>query len=326
MLVARYETRGPVPQDVIEAVEMPTPELSEGQVLVKVLASPINPSDVLTLTGEYGMLPPLPATGGNEGVGVVEKLGPGVSNPSEGQTVLLPIGEGTWTTHMVCSAESLIPLPGQVDPKQLSMLSINPPTALLMLKDFISLSEGDFVLQNAANSGVGSYLIQLAKLQGIKTINVVRRESAIETVKASGGDHVLVDGPELYKEVKAIVGDQGVKLGIDAVAGDATDRLAAALSRGGTLVNYGAMSGEPCHLSPANLVFRDITLKGFWLAKWLRDATADEKKAVFGQIVQYIAQGKLHTEIHAEYPVSKIKEAVTEAASGKRNGKVLIVP
>jgi NADPH:quinone reductase-like Zn-dependent oxidoreductase len=325
MLIAQYETRGPVPQDLIKPVEIAEPELTEGQVLVKVLASPINPSDVLTLTGEYGILPPLPAIGGNEGVGVVEKHGPGVTNPPVGQNVMLPIGGGTWSTHMVCNAKELIPLPNEVDPKQLCMMCINPPTAMLMLDQFVELQEGDWVIQNAANSGVGSYLIQLAKLRGFRTINVVRRESAGEVVKANGGDEVLVDGDDLHKQVKEIVGDRGVKLAIDAVAGAATDRLALSLSRGGTLVSYGAMSMEPCQINAFNLVFRDITLKGFWLAKWFKEATPKEQQALYGQIVQYIAQGKLHTKIHAEYTVDQIQEAITEAATGNRDGKILIV-
>src|SRR5690606_31785893 len=119
MLKAEYQRRGPVPQDVIEAVEFQLPALAAGQVRVKVLAAPINPSDVLTLTGEYGMLPPLPAVGGNEGVGRVEELGPEVSNLKVGQIVLLPVGCGTWTSHLNAPANKLIPLP-EADPQQLA--------------------------------------------------------------------------------------------------------------------------------------------------------------------------------------------------------------
>ncbi len=197
MLKAEYQHRGKVPQDVIEAVKLELPPLAAGQALVKVLAAPINPSDVLTLTGEYGMLPPLPAIGGNEGVGRVEQLGEGVKHLKVGQTVLLPVGCGTWVTHLNAPADKLIPLP-DADPQQLAMMTINPPTASLLLSQFVDLQPGDWVIQNAANSGVGGYLIQLAKLRGFKTINVVRRESAVAGVKAEGGDVVLVDGPDLH--------------------------------------------------------------------------------------------------------------------------------
>ena len=132
MLRAEYKTRGEIPQDVIEAVSFETPELGEGQVLLQMLAAPINPSDILTLTGQYGILPPLPAIGGNEGVAKVVEHGPGVAGPELGQTVLLPMGIGTWATHMVADAKALVPLPNGVDPIQLSMITINPPTASVL--------------------------------------------------------------------------------------------------------------------------------------------------------------------------------------------------
>ena len=323
MLKAQYNERSSIPQDVISAVEFDKPELQEDETLVELIASPINPSDVLTLTGHYGILPPLPAIGGNEGVGKVVELGG--KGHALGTTVLLPVGIGTWATHIVCKMKQLIPLPSEADPKQLSMMTINPPTALLLLEEFVDLQPGDWVIQNAANSGVGNYLIQLAKIKGLKTINVVRRESAVDSLKLMGADVVLVDSPNLAKDVAKITGEQGPKLAIDAVGGSATDRLAASLVEGGTVVNYGMMSGEPCQASASALVFRDITLKGFWLAKWFRSATPEKQMAVYGQITQYIAQGKLKTNIHAEYPVSQIKQAVKAAAEGGREGKVLVV-
>ncbi len=226
MLKAQYSERGPIPEQSIAAVEFEAPALAEDEALVELIASPINPSDVLTLTGEYGILPPLPAIGGNEGVGKIVKLGG--KGPAIGQTVMLPVGIGTWASHMVCKTAQLIPVPNEADPKQLAMMSINPPTALLMLEEFVELQPGDWVIQNAANSGVGSYLIQLAKIKGLKTINVVRRETAIDGVKSMGGDVVLVDGPDLAKDVAKITGDKLPKLAIDAIGGAATDRVAAA--------------------------------------------------------------------------------------------------
>ncbi|MCO6055717.1 zinc-dependent alcohol dehydrogenase family protein [Pseudomonas sp. MOB-449] len=325
MLKAEYKTRGPVPQDVIEAVEFELPPVGAGQALVKVLAAPINPSDVLTLTGEYGMLPPLPAIGGNEGVGEVLEVAADVANLKPGQTVLLPVGCGTWRTHLIADAKQLIPLPS-ADPQQLAMLTVNPPTAYLMLRDFVDLQLGDWVIQNAANSGVGSYLIQLAKIRGLKTINVVRRDTAVAAVKAEGGDVVLVDGPDLPQRVREATGGAPVKLGIDAVGGASTDHLAASLAEGGVLVNYGRMSGEPCQVNPGSFVFRDVTLKGFWLARWFRQATPQQQMQLFGELIQLIASGKLKARIAATYDISQIKEAVAAAAGGERDGKIVLVP
>lgn len=326
MQQARYEKRGPVPQDVIEPVTVDTPTPGEGEALVEVLAAPINPSDVLTLTGDYGVLPPLPATGGNEGVGRVSELGAGVSGLEKGQTVLLPIGIGTWASHVVARAKDLVPLPGEADAKQLSMMTVNPPTAVLLLNQFVNLNEGDWVIQNVANSGVGGYLIQQAAMRGLKTVNVVRRESAVAAVEAQGGDVTLVDGPDLHKRVREATGGADIHLGIDAVGGAATDRIANCVAEGGVVVNYGMMSGEPCQVSPANIVFRDIALKGFWLARWFKNASREAQQKLYYDITKQIATGKLRANIAAEYDVSEIKQAVAAAASGERDGKILIVP
>ncbi|MGL6110290.1 MAG: zinc-dependent alcohol dehydrogenase family protein [Rubrivivax sp.] len=323
---AQYTQRGPVPQASIECVEFPDPVLAEGQVLVQVLAAPINPSDVLTLTGQYGTLPPLPAIGGNEGVGKVVAHGPGVSTPAIGQTVLLPRGVGTWATHVVGEARRLMPLPNEADPLQLAMMVVNPPTASLMLSEFVDLQPGEWVLQNAANSGVGEYLVQLARLRGFKTVNVVRRESAVAAVRSAGGDVVLVDGPDLDQRVAKATGQAPIRLAIDAIGGQATNRLAGCVAEGGTLVNYGMMSGEDCSVSPQSFLFRDVTLRGFWLALWFRRATPAQQMAMFGEIGKLIATGQLKTRIQATYDVAQIKQAVAAAAAGEREGKILIVP
>jgi len=323
---ALYEQRGPVPQDVIKAVSFDVPAPGAGQAVVAVLASPINPSDVLMLTGGYGILPPLPAVGGSEGVGRVVAVGEGVSHLSEGQTVLLPAGAGTWTSHLMADAKRLVPLPAGANAEQLSMMTVNPATASLMLSEFVSLQPGDWVIQNVANSGVGGYLVQLAKLRGYRTVNVVRREGAVEAVKAEGGDVVVVDGDDLAKRVKEAVAGAPIRLGIDAVGGKATNRLAMCVAEGGTVVNYGLMSGEPCVVSPQSFVFNDLTLRGFWLAKWFRVASREAQQALYGELTKLIAMGQLKARIHATYPVENINDAIAAAATGERDGKILVVP
>lgn len=323
---AVYEQRGPVPQDVIGAVSFEPPAPGPGQALVAVLAAPINPSDVLMLTGGYGILPPLPAVGGSEGVGRVLAVGDGVAHLQPGQTVLLPAGSGTWASHLVADAKRLVPLPPGADVQQLSMLTVNPATASLMLSEFVPLQPGDWVIQNVANSGVGGYLTQLARLRGLRTVNIVRREAAVAAVQADGGDVVLVDGDDLHKRVKDAVSGAPIRLGIDAVGGKATNRLAACVAEGGTVVNYGLMSGEPCVVSPQSFVFNDLTLRGFWLAKWFRVAPREAQQALYGELTQLIATGQLKARIHATFAVEQIKDAIAAAATGERDGKILVVP
>ncbi len=325
-LRARYETHGPVPQDVVHAVVVDTPPPGTGQALVEVAAAPINPADLLTLTGEYGQLPPLPAFGGREGVGQVAELGPDTDGPAVGQLVLLPLGCGTWSTHVVVAANQLVALPDDADPLQLAMMTINPPTAALLLSEFVALGMGEWVIQNAANSAVGLYLVQLARQRGHRTVSVVRREGAAAVVREAGGDVVLVDGDDLANRVAEATDGAEIRLGIDAVGGAATGRLADCLCPGATLVNYGRMSDEPCEVEPNAFIFRDLTMRGFWLASWFRTTPEKERGAVVGEIARLIGTGELHAPIHATYDVSEIKDAVAAAASGGRSGKILIVP
>lgn len=326
IIQARYEQRGEDPHTLIKPVELDIPDLTEGEVLVEVLAAPINPSDLLTLTGDYGVLPDLPAVGGNEGVGRVAEVGAGVDQPAIGQIVLLPVGSGTWASHLVAQASDLIALPAQADPRQLAMLTINPPTAALLLSEFVNLEPGDWVIQNAANSAVGGYLVQLAADRGLKTVNVVRREGAVDSVRKLGADVVLIDGPDLDQRVKAASSKAKIRLGIDAVGGEATERLASCLAAGGSVVNYGMMSGEACQLSSTHLIFRGVNLTGFWLASWFRKASKEAQTTLFGDLIGKIAAGKLKAPIANTFPVEQISDAVLAASQGERDGKVLIVP
>jgi NADPH:quinone reductase-like Zn-dependent oxidoreductase len=321
---AQYASRGPVPQDLIECVDFTLPAAGAGEALVEMIAAPINPSDVLTITGAYGVLPPLPAVGGNEGIGRVTAVGDGVSIPV-GTRVLLPLGSGTWSSHLLVKAETLVPLPAVGDPVQLSMLSVNPPTASLLLSEFVSLAPGDWVIQNTANSAVGRYLIQLAKLRGLRTVNIVRREEAVQSVRDAGGDVVLVDGPELAKRVADATDKAKIKLGVDAAAGSATDRLARCVAVGGTVVNYGAMSGESCKIAPDAFVFRNVTLRGFWLVFWFRTTSPAQQRALFAELTAQIANGTLSAPVEATYRLDQIKDAVAAAAQGGRSGKIVLV-
>ncbi len=323
---ARYEQRGPNPRDVIQAVEVDIEAPGQGEVLVEVLASPINPSDLLTLTGVYGILPDLPATAGNEGVGRIAALGKDVDQLRVGQTVMLPLGCGTWASHVVARAVDLVPLPEGADPQQLAMLAINPPTASLLLSEIVNLQPGDWVIQNAANSAVGTYLVALAAERGIRTVNVVRREGAVTAVKDAGAEVVLVDGDDLAPRAREATGGEPIRLGIDAVGGAATERLAASLSDGATIVNYGVMSGQPCQVSPTHLIFRGLSLTGFWLASWYEQASGEQRASLYGDLTRRIANGTLQAPVAQTFDIRDVTQAVAAAARGERNGKVLITP
>jgi len=148
----------------------------------------------------------------------------------------------------------------------------------------------------------------------------------VQALLDAGGDVVLVDGKDLRKRIKEATGGGRIRLGVDAIGGAATERLAGSIVNGGMIVNYGLLSGEPCQLSGASLVFRDLTLRGFWLAKWYGDASAGERAAVFAELGQMLAEGSLSARVQASYSIDQIKTAVAVAAAGGRDGKILIEP
>jgi NADPH:quinone reductase-like Zn-dependent oxidoreductase len=181
-------------------------------------------------------------------------------------------------------------------------------------------------MQNAGNSGVGQAVIQLAKRLGWRTVSVVRRDGQVEPLKRLGADAVVVDAPDLAERVLAATGGVRPRLGIDAVAGDATRRMGRALADGGTIVNYGLMSGEPCRVEASDTVFRDVSLRGFWLQRWFAAAPLEQQHALYRQLGAAIADGTLRVEIERVYPLSQVKEALAHAARPSRGGKVLLAP
>jgi mitochondrial enoyl-[acyl-carrier protein] reductase / trans-2-enoyl-CoA reductase len=324
MLAAQVSAFGR-PQDVIEVVEQADPgEPGPDEVVVESEFVPINPADLLNLEGKYGATQPrLPMIPGAEGVGRIAKAGASVRHVKPGDRVLLP-GPGCWRERIKAPGQVVFALPEGVDPKQLAMLRVNPPTAYLMLHQFVPPKPGQWLIQNAANSGVGHCLIRLARLAGVKTVNVVRREELVAPLRAFGGDVVLTDGADLDARVRAVIGEASLPLAIDAVGGSGTQRLARCVSDGGTVVNYGVLSGEPCMVDGRETVFRDVKLHGFWLRKWFADTAPAQIAALYRELASRVADGTLGVEVEAVYPIRRIKEAVAHAARGGRSGKILV--
>ena len=209
------------------------------------------------------------------------------------------------------------------------MLKVTAGTAACMLSDFVDLSPGDWVIQNAANSGVGADVIRLARRAGYRTVNIVRRDSAVEPLRALGGDVVLVDGPDLPARVAIAISNAGgaaPRLALDAVAGSGVVQLADCLADGGVVVNYGLLSGEPCQITADQLIFRDIKLVGFWRGKSLQTQTYAEISALYDDLAKCTLDGTLAVEVEATYPLSRISEALAHAKREGRNGKVLLLP
>jgi NADPH:quinone reductase-like Zn-dependent oxidoreductase len=288
-------------------------------------AAPINPSDLLLIRGWYGHRPALPATLGTEGVGRVAAVGAGVDPSRVGERVMvLPtLQHGTWQDRVAIAETDAVPVDDAGDPLQLAMLGVNPMTADLLLRSFVDLAPGAWVGQTGGTSAVGRSVIALARLAGLRTLSVVRRAEGAAALLDLGADAVVVDGEDLGAQVASVLGDERLSLLLDPIAGEAVAKLASWLVRGGTVVSYGGMSGAPVTLAPADLIFRDLHVRGFWQKHWLDVTAHDEIVAAYGRLASLVAAGTLHAPVAACYPLDRHQEAMAHAVDPGRVGKVL---
>jgi mitochondrial enoyl-[acyl-carrier protein] reductase / trans-2-enoyl-CoA reductase len=314
------------PEDVVRCVDGPDVGApGPGEVVFDVLAFPINPADVSMCRGSYRLQPTLPATPGAECLGRVTAVGAGVSHVGLGDLVV-NLQRENWAQRRRVKGDDVLPVPAGIDVRQGAMLRINPATAQLLLSDVVDLQPGDWVIQNVANSAVGRLVITLARARGIKTMNVVRRESLFAELTALGADACAVDGPDLAEAVKARAGGGRIRLGLDAVSGRATARLSACVGEGGVVCNYGSMSGEDPVMPRASLIGNGQSLVGFILGRALATRSLAQVRALYADLGRQIANGTLSAPVEKVYSIDDIKSALVHAQRGERTGKILVAP
>ena len=300
-----------------ETIELPPP--GPGEVRARMQFAPINPADLNVLEGKYPVRPPMPGVPGVEGVAIVESLGPDVSEPVPGTPVLLPHRFGTWREAGNVQASELVPVPANVLMEQASMLRVNPATALLLLRNFVALQPGEWVVQNAANSAVGRCVIALARHFGWRTVNITRREGLERELSEIGADVVLVESEDLKDRIKEATAGGAIRLAFNAVGGESAVRLAGALAPGGVIVTYGAMGRQPLRIPNGMLIFQDLAWRGFWVTRWFENASQSQRAAVFAELFQLAGDGVIRTSIEAVYPLRDIKQALEHAAKPMRS-------
>jgi NADPH:quinone reductase-like Zn-dependent oxidoreductase len=313
------------PSDVIELKTISEPALGQEDVLVSMEAAPLNPSDFLFVSGKYGVRPAFPSSVGAEGVGRVAKIGSKVDVALRGRRVLiLPTYEqGTWADEVVVPVRNIVPMSEEADPLQLSMIGINPATAYLLLNRYVSLMPGDWIGQTAANSAMGEYIIRLAKLAGVKTLNVVRREEAAEQVRQWGGDRVVLQGDNLLKNIEEALGGKKLSLVLDSLGGAPVGELAKSLKPGGSIVVYSMQSGQFPAVPPKEFIYRGLSLHGFWLINWIRSAPRTEIEEIYRKLGDLVADGSLSAAVERVYPLDQFKEAFKQSLKSNRGGKIL---
>jgi NADPH:quinone reductase-like Zn-dependent oxidoreductase len=322
---AVFDRPGP-PDEVLTIRDVPMPSPGRGELRVRMLASPVNPSDLMYVRGKYTVSPRLPATPGFEGVGVVEESGGGLLGRflASRRVVVMGSRTGNWAEYAIASTKQCIPVPADLTDEQAATFFINPATALAITRHVLNVPPGEWLLQTAAGSALGKMVIRLGKESGFRTINVVRRRERVEELKKLGADHVLcdADGP-LPEQVKKIAPD-GVRHAMDPVGGATGLQALQCLAPGGRLVVYGSLTGEPIALDPRSMIGCGLRVEGFWLGHWAKSRSLPQKLRLIRRIRMLIRAGVLTSEVAATFPLEQVTEAVRRAAAPDTGGKVLL--
>jgi NADPH:quinone reductase len=315
------------PEEVLQVRDVPAPpEPKRGQVRVRMLASPINPSDLLLIRGQYGRQPPLPATPGYEGVGIVEAGSGLLAWRVMGQRVaVLNSGGGNWQEQVIIPARQAVPVSRSLTDEQAATFFVNPASALVMTQYVLRVPRGAWLLQTAAGSALGRMVIRLGRMHGFRTLNVVRRREQADELPRLGGTAVVCTSAEdLRERVMSLTQGAGVPYAIDAVGGKTGAEVLGTLARGGRMLVYGALAAEPMVIDPRVLLVGQKRVEGFWLSEWVRDAGVLTMLRLFRQLNKLIESGVLTSEIGTTFALEEVKTACRMAAQPGRQGKVLL--
>lgn len=314
---------------VLEVGEIALPALQPGEVLIRIKATPVNPSDLMFVRGMYGVKKALPVVPGFEASGTVVASGPGVlGRLYTGRIVACsadPKRHGTWSEYMITQAKLCMPLPKGFDPLAGSMLIVNPLTAVAMCS--IAAKRGaKAVIHTASGSLVGSMMEVLGKHFGLRVIHVVRRSQQRDELRAKGFGCVLgIDQPDFADELKRRVREYQASIAFDAIAGPLVETLADALPKHGEVYVYGGLSLKSAQVSVGALVFEDKVVRGFWLATWLNGMNAIRAYKVVARHKVEVEKALLE-RIHAQVSMSEAASAILKYEGDMSAGKILICP
>lgn len=311
------------PAEVLKLEPLDLPPLAEGEVRLRILAAPVNPADLNLIEGTYGVKPELPAVPGIEGCGEVVESRSADFQPGDRAIVLRRAG--SWATHVQLAAENLFKLPAGIDPLQAAMLKVNPATAWRLLTGFCTPEPGSWIVQNAANSGVGRCVIAVAKELGVHTINLVRRPELIDELLALGADVVVTDDDAGVEAAKAASAAKP-KLAFNCVGGESALRLMNLLEPGGIHITFGAMARRPLTVPNGLLIFKDLQIRGLWITKWIESAPKEELDEAYGKLANLMRGGSMSVPVDSTYPLEDFGSALERLGGEGRDGKVLLVP
>jgi len=318
---------------VEEGAAVPTP--APGKLLVRLTARPVHPADIMLVKGSYpgASNAKLPAVPGYEGTGVVEDAN-NVEGWAKGERVhavcdSVSAGQGSWQQFVVLPPAKLHRVPHGMAEDVAAQSRGNPATALGMLET-LAPPAGERVIQTAAASTLGRMFIALAKMRGVRTVNIIRmgagREAQLEELASLGADLVLAsDTDDIVGRVREVTSGVGAWGAVDAVGGALTQRLMSAVREGGTVLVYGALAGNTCTCSVMDMVGRDVKVNGFMLTRWLADLSDDQKSEAMDKLDGWLMDGSVPALVAGKYALADAKDAIMATLKSGRSGKVILM-
>lgn len=314
------------PAEVLAVEEVELPEPGPGQVRLKVVLSPIHNHDLWTVRGDYGYKPELPARAGTEALSVVDALGEGVTGVEVGQRVVTASVFGVWSEYVIAPAAALIPVPDAVADEAAAQI-ISMPLSAASLLEYLDVSEGDWIVQNAANGAVGRLVAQFAASRGVRVLGLVRRGAGVDELAAVGIHDVVGTDAENWRDrVAEITGGASIRAGVDSVGGAAAGDVTSLLGENGTLVVFGAMASPTMEIPSGDVIFRQLTVRGFWGSKVSAAMDPANRVELIREIITLVAQGKLDLPVSQIFPLEQIADASRLNFEPGRVGKVMLRP
>ncbi len=315
-------------------IEKPLPQPKPGQVLVKILASPVNPSDLVYLHGKYGVAPLENAYAGFEGCGIVVAANAGLYGKwLVGKRVAMASQngyDGLWSQYAVTRANNCLPVRKDISDEQASTLIVNPLTSVCLVERARKLGATTVVV-NAGASQVGKGVIRYAKLVNIKVIATVRSEANVKVLNDLGADCVLLTTTDDFaQQLKQAAAKYNATVMFDAVAAEDTALVLHNMPDSSTAIVYGRLTESHAQFGGeygvADLIFRDCRVEGFWLAHYMRTAKPWQVLSLSRKVQKLFAQGVFNTDIYGTFGFDGFIEALSHYAVNKSDGKVIFRP
>ncbi|WP_296705478.1 zinc-dependent alcohol dehydrogenase family protein [Algoriphagus sp.] len=308
------------PLEVLKLVESPDPTPKSNEVLIRVTARNINPSDIMFIQGLYGIQPQLPSSAGFEACGVTESSG---DKFPKGTRVIFST-TGTWRELISLPESTLIPIPEGMPDEVACQAVVNPMTAYLMIEKS-GLKRGEWLLITAGASAFGKFAIQMAKERGIKVACTVRHDSQKEFLEKLGADLVINSEKEKLQKIIPSKTDGGVHVVFDAVGGILGAKALASLRKDGLMMIFGSLSLDNIPLNSGLMIFKSLRVNGFWLTSLMQEMGQNERKDAFKKVFQFLTDKTSQIDVAEKFPLKEFAEAIKAYEKAGRNGKILLI-